>query len=634
MLSLGIISQRWVVCTLPKYKINNILLKFLSLFAFSSIVGALLIISTTPGALGYELSIYNIYPWYFWIFLSCSLVCGILILMLGIYNKQTFKLWPIGFLIVIFTDIIILSLPFFRNYFLYPSDDALTHIGLMKDIMITGHISKNNFYPSVHLLGVFLTETTSLKYGIVINLLFISWTVMFLLNMYFFSKEVAEKKEQAVLILAFCSPLLFSYFHTLIHPSILSILMLPLLLAFYHKTINNRLDNKNKVAYSLLLVLLAISITYVHPITCLFAAIIIFIFDPSLILYKKLINNTSINSKANWDMPKSYRVSLIIIAVFILWYFSYSNFLNNINATYTSLVSTSELSPFQDRVSLLNQAGISTMEIINIFINRYAVIFLYILISIISLLNIIIWLINDREKIDLLMFEYSVQFIMASLISALFLFNYIIEQDIVRISRFVLLIAPMVCGLVVYKSFDYNNVSKFNIFKIVNLKGRNIIILTTTLIIIIMALLSLFNVYMSPRTVQANMQVSEMDANGVKWISLYKYTNIATVTNLDLRSFEDMLYGRESYNSSERFVFERPIPSHFGFSENSSKSDFILDREGYILTREFDREVLKIYPENARKNANQYLPIDFLKLKLNHNIIQLYSNGEFEMWLC
>ena len=50
---------------------------------------------------------------------------------------------------------------------------------------------------------------------------------MYLLNTYLLGTVVANRRGQALLITAFACPLVFSFFHTLIHPSLLSLFIIP-----------------------------------------------------------------------------------------------------------------------------------------------------------------------------------------------------------------------------------------------------------------------------------------------------------------------------------------------------------------------------------------------------------------------
>ena len=62
--------------------------KTIAVIAFICIIISLIIIIITPSAVGYEISIYNAYPWYFWFFMLTTIVLGQLIVLKDVYNKS------------------------------------------------------------------------------------------------------------------------------------------------------------------------------------------------------------------------------------------------------------------------------------------------------------------------------------------------------------------------------------------------------------------------------------------------------------------------------------------------------------------------------------------------------------------
>ncbi|KAF5431156.1 putative membrane protein [Candidatus Methanophagaceae archaeon] len=143
-LSLMNISEgfEWIKCNFIKSRKEDRITKILAIIAFIFIISVLAIIAKTPPVSGYELSIYDAYPWPFWMFICISISCGIIILIHQAVSEQEQKSnwWLIGLCIVILSNAIFLGLPFFRGYYIYPTGDALSHLGWMKDIITTGHI--------------------------------------------------------------------------------------------------------------------------------------------------------------------------------------------------------------------------------------------------------------------------------------------------------------------------------------------------------------------------------------------------------------------------------------------------------------------------------------------------------------
>ena len=613
-------------------KINeDRIIKTVAIIAFIFIILALTIIAKTPPASGYELSIYDAYPWYFWVFICINITCGILILMHQAFAEQKSNWWLIGLCIVIFSNALFLGLPSFRGYAIYPMGDALSHLGWMKDIVTMGHIGKSNFYPIIHLLGVSLLEITGLSRGAVTNLLFVFWSIMYLLNIYLLSTVVANRRGQVLLITVFACPLVFSHFHTLIHPSILSLFMIPLMLYFYHR--REKLTS-GQIENTIILILLAFAITYTHPVTCLFAIALFLVFILSRILYRQIAKRKQFALSRTMSIGGNYNIPLIMFIVFFMWYFSYAAIQGTFRRVHEFLVYGSEVSLFVDQTSQLAMAELSTSQTIELFIYRYGAISLYLLISVIAVIIVLKWSLSKKAELEPMDFTYGTQFIVALLVSAFSLFALTGEFDPVRISRFFLVMTPIISGLVIYRFIDNIDKTSQKVINTNRLKHRReVAISLTTVLILAVVILSIFNVYGSPRVVRGNWQVSEMVIAGTEWFSNCHDIDVVTATaGVGVTRFEDLTFGR-AYPYTDRVKLDREaIPSHFGYDGNISVAETFDFENRYLLTCEAGRVAIKAIPESARPKAHQYTEEDFAKLTADPAVAQIYANGEFEVW--
>lgn len=147
------------------------------------------------------------------------------------------------------------------------------------------------------------------------------------------------------------------------------------------------------------------------------------------------------------------------------------------------------------------------------------------------------------------------------------------------------------------------------------------------------AILSIFNVYGSPRVVRGNWQVSAMEITGAEWFSNCHDNDIVTATvGVGVRRFEDLTFGRE-YPYTEKAKLDRAlIPSHFGYDGNISVAETFDFEDRYLLTCEAGRVAINVIPEIARPKAHHYAEDDFAKLIADPTVAQIYTNGEFEVW--
>ena len=150
---------------------GNKIIKIIAIIAFIFIILALMIIARTPPASGYEISIYDAYPWHFWFFIIASIACGICIMVRQAFAEQKSNWWSMGLFIIIFTNLIIILLPVFRGYFISSGGDEITHLGLIKDIALAGRTGKENIYPISHILSISLSYISGLNPRLIIKIL-------------------------------------------------------------------------------------------------------------------------------------------------------------------------------------------------------------------------------------------------------------------------------------------------------------------------------------------------------------------------------------------------------------------------------------------------------------------------------
>ena len=485
--------------------------KILFTIAFICILLISLVIFFTPHATEYELSIYYAYPFYFWGLAVTAISCGIGILIRQAFTVNKSLWWLGGLLIVIITNSIVLGLPFFRGYTFFPAGDAMSHIGIMKDIVLTGHFGSNNFYPILHILGVCLLNISGLADNVVVNILVILWNIVFLFGIYLLSSVLANRKGQALLITTFACPLIFSNLHTLIHPSMISIYLLPLLLYFYYRDL---LLNNHKIANKISLILLAILITFTHPVTSLFAIIMILTLNTSLMAYRRLFKVSGNIANNIFNNRSNFNILLIMIVVYGAWYLTFVWIQNDIKSVYDFFTASgSNESLLTHQTARLSIFGISKGQTIILIFYKYGVILLYSFVSIMVLINLTITTMRHRTLSNI-SFGLSVLFIVATGFSLFSLIGFTGEYEPIRIARFFLLVAPMLMGQVIYLVITNNH--KFVNFSEMGLKSK-LYLGIISIVIMIAGCLSIFNVYSSPWTMTGNWQVSNMDIEGTKW---------------------------------------------------------------------------------------------------------------------
>jgi hypothetical protein len=615
----------------------------MSALALSFMASCLAIIANTPPVNGYELSIYQAYPPYFWALIAASIACGIGILVHQAFLKEGSRWWVAGLLIIIFSNSIFLYLPSLRGYAIYGRGDTLTHIGFIKDILLTGHISKSNFYPVVHILGANLIEFTGISPGSMVNLLFVFFSALYIVNVYVLAKVIAKNHGQALLVTAFASPLIFSLFHVNIHPSFLSLFMVPLLLYFYHRASASSL---NRVWNLLLLGLLTLTLAFFHPVTALYTIIALLTFVIAQTVYRRYVAGTSSRlvpqiSKNNTRV--AVVTCLVLLALFCGWYFTNDTIPRNLAKVYERIspiitTDSSEVQPAAEETAYmsisqqhyyrLTGTGLNLSRIMVLFFIRYGAIFLYLIIA--SILSILVLgkSLFRKTAPQPMSFTYSLQFMVALAISIFMLFAYAIEINEIRMVRFTLLMGTIVTGLV---SYDAITIKKSGSSLMLTQKSGGIIVF---LLIMATVVLSLGCVYSRPQVYRPQQQVSWMEIYGTEWFGRKANFNITTsaIYPLSIRRFSQCNFGKDFPSTPQDRKAAKNLPPHFGYTKYEYIAEALDSQGSYIVIFERDKLFHLMYPENVRQEVYQYTEDDFFKLDSDHSAAKIYMNGGVEVW--
>jgi len=583
------------------------------LFLFLSAI----VVASIPPATDYEISIYKAYPSYFWFFLIGGMSCGILILINQAFSERKTNWWIIGLCIIISSNSLFLSLPYFHGYFLYERGDALSHIGWMKDISLMGHISSGNFYPIVHILGTITSQVLDLDFEKVTYMFFALWSSIYLLNVYLLALTISNSYRQALLIMVFGSPLIFSIYHLTLHPSMLSLFMVPLLLFFFHLG----QKRQNPIANNFLLVLLGFLITFAHPITCLFVITALSILNLFLYIQQRKLSFSLINPNSQ-KLKMEYRLPLVMFCAFFIWYSSFAVFEQSVRKVFEFLVYESGMNIVESHTSLLKMSGITVGQTIKLFLYRYGAAAIYCIISFCSAILALRSNWNKKSLPPSPSLIYSVLFFAALLFSAFFIWGFPGGEhttSIVRYLRFVLMIAPFLCGLTFYELISQDRKKLIGAF--------------LTLLILTVVTLSLLSIYGGPHTVRPNLQVTQMDITGTRFFSTYQNRDIpVATTGVELRRFEDFNFGIEVRPFKRAKLWAELIPSHFGYQEHGTLSE-VYTEETYLLISRKNIVDINIYPQNVRPKVHQYNEEDLQRLKIDPSVAQIYNNRGFEVWI-
>ena len=601
------------------------------------ILALLCVIIVTPPASEYEISIYDAYPVYFWIILIGSVVCGISILLIQAFSKNHDRWWIAGLSLIILANSIFLFLPEFRGYALYGRWDTLSHLGYIRDILDTGHTGEQNLYPLTHILAFEVISVAQVSIESILPLFFVLFSALYIVNMHLLSRHLSANFGKVLLVTAFAAPLIYSLFHVNINPNILAIYSLPLLLYFYHR---REQDVTKRFRNSILMILLAFSVTFFHPIVALFAISVFAAYKLAHFTYYRFVSQSDKQFDIRQQVGMKFtRVALIMLVTFTAWYLSFMVMQNYILVGYDWLTDEAGISAGAREVESAAGAEIAATQLIELFIYRYGAIMIMLVIAGISCLIVIRRSLFLKKNVDYMNWVFTLLFLLGFAIFAFEMLAPVGENTILRTTKFPLFIGVPLCGLVLYDSI-VGNMAKNSLRS----RFRQILLpFTTWLVILTLTGLCIGSTYASPRTNKESTHVTQMEIDGFRWIKESRNPRIAmtSVTSTTIYNFVEYMDGLEEYYSRthKSFVFGEELPTHFGYDEYdyiAQNYDFRhlghADVFRYIYLKELDKAKPMFYPENVRGRINQWTETDFIRLMSDPSVDQIYANDGFEVW--
>lgn len=605
-------------------KCNERILKVTSIISFTFIMLSVAVVVKTPPSTGYEISIYDVYPWYFWAFVINSIFIGQMVLLIWISSsKINNNYWAIGFLGILTTNILLIFMPFVRGYPIYGRGDVLTHIGIIKDILNTASIGTNNFYPLDHILSANLSYITYISVEHAVMIIPPIFSLFYIISIYLLLRTIFGGKKEIMLVLAFASILLFSNENLMFAPSVQSFFSLPFVFYIYFKS----RSSNNPVVFNFILVILLFFIVFFHPMTTLFFISILLILEFCLFVYKKF-NKTSAYELHNLFERRSLTVLFISFATFFIWYFSFTTITKSFSKVTHSLFQESGTSQAETYTELITRTQLNFYDFIELALNNYGQLIVLSSLSVFFSIFILIFILNmlrkntENKELNFYHFFFSCGTIFFIFVSIIFFFNdFIIGFG--RISKYIFFFSSFFVGLSYYFSFN-----KFGL----SLDKQRFKSVSLCVVLIALLYFSIFNLYFSPTIKLSNQQVSQMEIKGMSWFFTHRNEEMRTLElGISQSSFYSAIYGFSA--PRENLWLEKySIPvDHFDYSTNESLGNYYKEPMYFVLPilgRIFYQE---IYPEFEK--LWKFTSEDFEKLDADSSILNIYNNGDLDIYV-
>jgi len=563
------------------------------------IISLLFIIANEKFASGYEPSIFNSYPAYFWLIIIILNVVGIYLLVNQSFNNDINNLGLIGFSILIFVNFLIISLPLLRGYIFFGRGDVLTHYSFVKDIFLYGNVGAENFYPISHIL----VSIISLYSGISINNIIIFVTALFsifyLIGIYLFAKIISKNRGEFYLILAFASVLIFSFYATMFIPTFLSFTFVPWILFFLIGTKRVDITNGLNKNFSFILVIFLVVLALFHPLTSILTIFIMLVFPISIYFYKIIIHS----DKKQLKRFKGISNTILFLSVIVFtWISSFSIFKGSIKSIYNWAVYESGNTPVSTYSQKFILSDLGLNDLLRILFENYGHQLLYLLLS----LFLMFFTINHyfkKIKIPFFAIFFILNLFLFLFVTLTFFFGALTIDNPERIFIYVLFFSTLFNGLMFHKLF------------IIKSKSKKI----KYFIIIFLVICSGIGIYASFNSISIgnmNSQVTESEYKGFNsFIEVYDNSLIIFTINRELGRFYELKYGYEITKDSKYGVFKN-APYHFEFEND----------DAYIALTYYSKYR---FEENWQDNP-YYSKEDFNKLDFIYN--KIYDDKGLQVW--
>jgi len=585
---------------------------------------SVLIIAATPPATGYELSIYEAYPAYLWIFLAINIFFSIYSIIRSCNSPSEISYY--GYFSILLIETIIIFLPIIRGYYSINrgSGDMYVHMFTAGQILNSGYLPLEDMYPVMHIwlsvLHYFLPNFIMLIF--VLSLVFF---MFYILSLYILGRTLLGTKTGGVFVSIFGFPLLFSYGHYSFYPFIFALFIIPLIL-YAHQKITQ--DPKQKNRLFICMTFLSFFIVFCHPMVTVFLVVIFSLFALYELLKRGVIRS--------WlSITVAVYIVVLVSVTFLFWIFQYMTLQYTVHSIVSAILgSESHTSILEYQMDIVSSSKASIWLVADHFIKIYGPAFLYFSISLLCLLYLMYHYYRSRKihEEDLL---YSLQFCVAICIGIALLSGYFVIFEPIRAAGFGLIFATILCGLFFYRIWSHP----------LSEKRQRVLITSTTVIITLVCMLSILALYDSPWVGAPNTALTFGEKSGNDWLLKYRNAEIPIVKE-ELSNYRYAKYYYFETTKSENFPnligdervwssYTMIIPSHFGYNINQTAGDsfaYLPENNVYMITTELMKVTQNAVMVERRNLFKSFTDSDSNHLKYDPTVNSVYSGNKFVVW--
>jgi len=586
-------------------------IKIVAIVCFAFIAISDFIAYTNP-AKGYELSIYESTPFLVWLLLILSITGGVAIIIHQVYTKEykSSNFWLIGLLILILSRMSLLYIPFIRGYYTWRGDN-ISHIGSVKDVLLSGHVASDNFYPITHILLTEIISVSGVPIELIVNHSTALFSIFYVVSTYLLATAALPKKDAQLISVASIGGVLFNGYDAYLMPNGWSILYLPLVFFLFIKS-------SKSLEYRLLLVIMLILYPFFHPLSSTMLVIsLLTIGFVSVLLhiieYKKISLNNILH---NFPITQI----LIVLGILLPWILSFPQFYLNIRSLYTALTTGHSPDVITQMSATLDKINVHGFEFVKLLIKIMGDDIIFLVLSTIAAIILLKSykknhknLKNSENLIILLGITFTIGIMYAS-----YLFNIIPGLGNINSQR---LLAYLVLFTPIFAGFSFHHFLS---------KERTHITASLCIVIIMTAsIISILSLYPSPYIIRPNPEVTQMDMYGFEWFVDYKSRDIGcTYIMSPPYRFADAILGDVGEDKRSDIEHYAPqIPDHFNYIAHERLGESY-KKDRYAVITKMD----KIIYDTVWRVVGRFHKEDFEKLETAETVDKLYTNRECDVW--
>jgi hypothetical protein len=592
---------------------GNRFVKVATISGFTAIILANIVTLLNPTQ-GYELSIYDATPSIVWYCLIFSSSCGISIIVFEVYTKHCNNLnsWIYGLVLLLISRITLLWLPYNRGYVAW-GGDHMTHIGIVEDVLISGFVAPDNYYPIVHIFLSEMALTANLSAEFLTEYSTVLMSVFFVVSIYLIGTYLLKDKTVSVLALAAAGCVIFSRYDVYLMPNGWSVLFFPFALLLVVKAT----EKESKLAYKIIAAIILILFPFFHTLSALLLAIVIILLAASHTILSKFGYLRSQIEKYFLlpDCAPSPAILGVLLVTWTTWTLSFRTFHPNIRSLFNSIFSDTDTDVLASMGNKVSKMNFDLFDLVFLAVKEEGPTIVFLILFIFGSYLIFNAYCNEQEFRRIIIF-IGVTFFFGFLYAS-YLFGILPGLGSVaggRILAYVKVMIPIFAGIV------YMHILS---------KRKAIGILLCIGVIMIPVVLSIFGVFPSPYVHRPTPQITVMDIHGMGWSFDKTDRDIHYVEIMSPPyRFADAILGKgERAQRSDIQRYAENVPDHFNYLENSYFGEsYLSDR--YLVLTEFDR----ILYSTVYKSVGRFDEPDFIRLKNDPSVQYLYSNGECEVY--